>query len=112
MAKLPVYVGREPEPGLTVIGRARVNWRRPPEDPDEGCPGAWRVCRFVRSLYPFLRRRDDHGGRVSNAMYDRCEDELVLALVHHYEDEHERCLTALHRALAAARPTHGEGGTA
>ncbi|MEM6988920.1 MAG: hypothetical protein AAF721_00440 [Myxococcota bacterium] len=106
--RLPIYTGRQREPGLTEQRGVRVSWRYPPEDPDEGCPGAWRRNRFVGSMLPFLRRRDDHGGRVSNPFHDRCDDELVLALVNFYEDEHERAIAAQFRAAA----NHGEGGTA
>ena len=90
-----------------------MSWRHPPDDPDEGCPGAWRLSPFVDSLAPFLRRRDDNGNRVANALYDRCDDELIIALVHYYEDEHEQCIAAIYSAAEARkkREERGRGGT-
>lgn len=62
----------------------------PPEDPEDGCPGAWYRTPFVGSLLKYRRRPDGNGGRVSNRMLDLCCDELVIEAVgvlEAYEDE-------------------------
>lgn len=56
----------------------RDDWSNPVEDiKREGCPGSWYRTPFVASLLTYYRRRDQHGGRVSNPALDDCEDPLV-----------------------------------
>ena len=37
------------------------NWYRPPESMDDGCPGGWYRCAFVRSLDMYLPTRSGEG---------------------------------------------------
>lgn len=79
------------EPGKDTPGRA--DWHHPHEDIEgEGCPGAWYRTPYVASLAPYLRRQDDHGGRIPNPRLDRCDDRLVLEAVALAEVEQEAAL--------------------
>lgn len=85
------YMGRYSlTPGTETEDGMRVHWRYPAERPEAGCPGGWYRSRFVYSLWPFLRMRAEGGQRVPNPFFDRCDDDLVLALVLHHEHEQER----------------------
>jgi hypothetical protein len=85
------YMGRRSlPPGTESEDGMRVSWRYPAERPEGGCPGGWYRSRFVASVWPFLRRRSEHGVYNANPFFDRCDDELVLALVLHLEHEQER----------------------
>jgi hypothetical protein len=61
------------------------------EPVEDGCPGGYQRSAFVWSIDRYYRRRDDHGGRISNPHLDRCDDFLVLDAVMYAEDEEERC---------------------
>lgn len=82
------WMGRMRLDVVSMEGRP-INPRQPPEDPDDGCPGGWYRSRFVLSIYPYLRRRTEHGDRVINMLLDRTEDELLLQWVQHVEDQQE-----------------------
>lgn len=84
MGRPRLPAGTQFEDGLTVV------WKRPPERFVEGCPGGWYRSRFIYSLQPFMRTRAEGGMRVPNPFFDRCDDELVLALVLYLEHEQER----------------------
>ena len=75
----------------------RIIWERPYEDPEDGCPGAWYRTRWVDSVFPYLRRRTDGGGRVPNPRLDRCEDWLIESAVMYVEDEEERAVAYVDR---------------
>lgn len=62
----------------------------PWEDPADGCPGGWYRSLFVYSVETYLRGRTEHGGRNSNPLLDRCDDDLVVQLVLYLEREQER----------------------
>lgn len=55
--------------------------QHPPEDPEDGCPGAWYRTPWVASVLRYRRRPDGNGGRVPSRLYDTCADELVLEAV-------------------------------
>lgn len=96
------FMGRLPiAPDSASLDGVKRNPRYPTEDPDDGCPGAWYRSAFVSSVLPYLRRRDDHGGRVVNLMLDRTDDELLVELVSYAEDEQERW--EAYRAQESAR---------
>lgn len=84
------WMGRLPIVPSSAPPKVKINPARPTEDPDDGCPGAWYRGRFVASVLPYMRRRDEHGGRVSNHLLDRCDDDLVALAVAYAEDEQER----------------------
>lgn len=85
------YMGRSRlAPGTTLEDGLPVRWKEPFERPSDGCPGGWYRSRFEASIEPFLRMRAEGGQRVSNPLFDRCEDELVIALVLYLELEQER----------------------
>lgn len=54
---------------------------RPPEEPENGCPGAWYRTAFVASVLRYRRRADGNGGRVPNRLLELCADELVIEAV-------------------------------
>lgn len=87
------WMGRQAITASTALSE-RANPRHPlnypRETPEHGCPGGWYRSVFVTSIYPYLRRRDDHGNRVQNLILDRCDDDLILQLVAYAEDEQER----------------------
>lgn len=64
----------------------------PAEPHDEGCPGAWYRCTFVRSLAPYERHVSGGGGYSSNPTFDRCDDPLVHEAVQYLEHERARAL--------------------
>lgn len=66
-----------------------VNWERPPEDPDDGCSGAWYRTAFIDSVDRCARRRTQSGGRIPNPRFDAADD-LTQAAVLYLEDEEER----------------------
>jgi hypothetical protein len=70
--------------------RIKVAPKYPTEDPDDGCPAGWYRSLFVASLYPYLRRRDSNGNRVTNLMLDRTDDDVIVQLAMLAEDEQER----------------------
>lgn len=61
------------------------------ESPEDGCPGGDQRCRFVRTLFAYVRRPDRQGNRVPNPRLDRCDDDLVLDAVALFEGEQDAC---------------------
>lgn len=87
-------MGRPPlSAKVTVQAGEPINPQQPWELPEEGCPGGWYRGRFVASLHQYLRTRTEHGGRNSNPLLDRCDDELIVQLVLYLEHEQESALT-------------------
>lgn len=85
------HMGRAPaHPSMQPSGVKRWNPKQPTEDPTDGCPAGWYRSIFIGSIYPYLRRRDDHGNRVANLLLDRCDDDLILQLIAYAEEEQER----------------------
>lgn len=78
---------------------------QPRENPADGCPGGWYRSPFALSLIRYLRHRDEHGGRVSNHLLDRCDDPLIHDAVLYYEREHDRVFS-LQAELIASK--HGK----
>jgi hypothetical protein len=55
---------------------------RPTEDiENEGCPAGWVRSPFVQSVQRYTRAPTENGGRVSNPLFDRCDDDLVIEAV-------------------------------
>ena len=88
------YMGRAPSrrPVVEAGHRCSVDW--PVEAAEDGCPGAWYRTPFLESLFPFLRRRIDGGGRVPRPAYDTAPWQ-VQAAVDVFEAEQERALAHL-----------------
>jgi hypothetical protein len=96
MGRAPARMADKP------VGVRQWNPKRPTEDPADGCPGGWYRSRFVDSVWPYLRRRDENGNRVANPLLDRCDDDLIIALVLYAEHEDERWWA--HRSRVEAAP--------
>lgn len=90
--RVSFYMGRHPDPDLDGHPDNLGTWEKPTEAPDSGCPGGYQRCRFVLALARFYRRRDEHGGRVVNPLFDRCDDWLVMQAVLYREQEEEACI--------------------
>lgn len=74
-------------------------WRHPAEDIEgEGCPGGWYRTAFIESLRPYMRRRDEKGGRVSNRLLDMCDDRFVAACINAIEAYEDAALAEFYRA--------------
>lgn len=74
-----IHMGAPPD--YTGEGE-RPDWDRPNENiADDGCPGAWYRTAFVESLLRYRRRPCEGGGRVSNPLLDRCDDEWIVEAV-------------------------------
>lgn len=85
------HMGRAPaHPSMQPAGIKRWSPQQPTEDPADGCPASWYRSRFIASVMPYLRRRDDNGNRVANLILERCDDDLILQFVAYAEDEQER----------------------
>ncbi len=82
------------------VGGETINFQHPPEDPVEGCPYGLGMGVFVASVLRYTRRRVSDGNRVSNRLYDTCDDSLVIEAVHYHEYEQERNAAAFARAQA------------
>lgn len=54
------------------------------ESHNDGCPGAWARCEWIRSLVPYFRHRAQ-GVWSENIRLSRCEDPLVLEAVEYWE---------------------------
>lgn len=55
---------------------------KPTEDiENEGCPAGWVLSPFVESVRRYEREPTEGGGRVSNPLFDRCDDDLVIEAV-------------------------------
>jgi len=68
----------------------KVNPLDPPEPFEEGCPGAWYRCRFVRSLFRYERAAGEQGTLSSNPLLDRTDDPLVLDAERYLQNERAR----------------------
>lgn len=88
------YMGGPPKPEWReVVGPKQRLWETPPEDSEnEGCPGGWYRCGFVRSLHRY-RRRGGSEGRTENLLLTRCQDRLVLEAIAYLEDEEANSLS-------------------
>lgn len=77
--------------GKTIIGPpiADHTWRTPPEDPADGCPGAWYRTPLIDEIDRASRRRTQDGGRVPNPRFEAAP-ELVQDAVLYLEDEEAR----------------------
>lgn len=74
MGRLPVLDGH----GIAKLHKS--GWsdlERPPDDHEDGCPGAWYRCVFVRSLEKYERLLGESTFS-SNVLLDRTDDRLVL----------------------------------
>jgi len=87
-----VHMGRLPilNPTIEQMG---MNLQAPPEEHDEGCPGAWYRCGFVRSLWKYERLMTESGFS-PNILLDRCEDTLVIEAIQYLENERLRARSA------------------
>ena len=67
------------------------HWETPPEDSEEeGCPGGWYRCGWVRSLHRYRRRGSDQ--RTENLLLTRTEDRLIIEAISYLEDEEANSL--------------------
>lgn len=82
--------------GVTKIRGRAINPQQPWEDPDDGCPGGWYRSRFVGSVLPYLRPSGGMGGRTSNPLLDRCDDEFLLQCVLYLEEQQDACDASRH----------------
>lgn len=90
MGRAPISSSAAAAQASTISAAAKVHPDFPTEDASDGCPGGWYRSRFIDSLMPYLRRRDQHGGRVPNMILDRSDDDLIFELVQYAEDQEER----------------------
>lgn len=124
------YRGRYPDralSGTTILGLPigdppfAPNWEKPPEDPEDGCPGAWYRTPWVDSIDKYTRSRDDHGGRNDPLRpHEHCSpsspiegrDWLIADAVRYLEIEEDRAIgyrrkiaeDRLERKLATKQP--------
>jgi hypothetical protein len=82
-----VHMGRAPIDAVEVPGNNSAT--HPAEPASDGCPGGWYRTAYVGSVIPYLRRRTDGGGRVSNPVFDRA-NHLIQAAALEVEREQER----------------------
>lgn len=66
---------------------------------EEGCPGGWYRCGFVRSLHGYRRKGAET--RIENIRLTRCQDRLVLEAIAYLEDEEGHALAAFYEAKDA-----------
>jgi len=75
---------------LPVIGQdVDFDPRCPPEDHDNGCPGAWYRCDFANSLERYERLLTE-SGFASNMLADRTDDRLIIEAMQYIERERLR----------------------
>ena len=75
-----IHMGEPPDYAGQLAGRS--DWSQPYEDFEhEGCGGAWYRTAWVQSLLRYRRRPMEGGGRVSNPLLDRCDDEWLLEVI-------------------------------
>jgi hypothetical protein len=108
-AHMKGYRGRYPDRrlvGTDYLGYliSDKDWKYPPEDSADGCPGAWYRTPWVDSVDQYSRRRTESGDRVSNHLLDDCDDWLIHAAVRALEGEEERW----HAYIAAERDRRWE----
>lgn len=75
---------------LSVRGPLRVNWEKPYEDVEDGCPGGYQRAPLLGPLHTYYRRRTDTGNRVTNPFFDQCADWLIQSAILYLELEEER----------------------
>lgn len=85
MGRLPIYGQAEPEDDI-LEGE---DPEHPKDSHEEGCPGAWYRCAFVRSLQKYERLLLGDNFQ-SNLLANRCEDRLVLEALQFIESERVR----------------------
>lgn len=102
--RLRFYVGRYPDRELGE------DWERPKESDDSGCPGGYQRSPLLWGLARYLRHRAEGGQRVTNPLFDRLEDELVIEAVLHFEREQERCIAETERVWAELREEQQKQG--
>ena len=88
MGQLPIY-GQEAANAFHRRYGPRGNSLEPPEDNDDGCPGAWYRCEFASSVATY-ERTIMSGGVASNPLLDRCDDPLVIEAAMFVEGERMR----------------------
>lgn len=98
------YRGRYPDRSVREVlgypvGPDGIPYERLPEDPADGCPGAWYRTPFIDSVDPYARRRTRDGGRVRNPRFDGA-DWLIQEAVLYLEDEEERAIAYAEKVQA------------
>lgn len=84
----PVYMGLPPDYSKEGVTK---DWQKPLEDiVEEGCPGGWYRCEFVRSLSRYRRSGSDN--KIENIFLSRCQDRFVIEAIHYLEDEERQSL--------------------
>ena len=80
-----IYQGRYP---VDEPPRGYGSKDKPCEAWGDGCPGGWYRSDYVTSVIPYLRRRDDGGGRVRNPLFDNAAWQVQQAAMHveHHEE--------------------------
>lgn len=89
------------------MGRARDysregqgDWAAPHEPiAEQGCPTAWMLTDWYRSLQRYYRRSDGNGGRIANPVLDRCEDPLVHEAIQRLEEYEEQVAGEVRRRV-------------
>lgn len=100
VTKLRHYHGRAR--ALELQADPTIDWEHPTEDPDEGCPGAWRIGPWVWSVVRYARRTTETGARVPNPYHDQLDanaNPRLVAAVAYYEHEVD-CAIAHRKAKA------------
>lgn len=94
----PCYMGLPPKPEWrTETGWKQRAWETPPEDNEnEGCPGGWYRCEWIRSLGKYRRRGSET--KIENLLLTRCQDRLVLEAIQYLEDEEANSLGHFYEA--------------
>lgn len=111
--KLGVFLGRAQAIDQKDAPRKRWQspdwWKEPPDPIEDGCPAGWMISPFARSLRPYLRRREDNGGRVPNPRFDALDDRVAQDAVLAFE-EHQEHLVAYRSAQVTKRikKAHGQ----
>lgn len=85
MGKLPVVGNDE----IAACVERDENPDAPPDTHEDGCPGAWYRCGFVRSLIKYERLLGDSVFS-SNVLLDRCTDRLVIEATQYIEFQRMR----------------------
>lgn len=86
-----IYFGRWPDRSLDghrELG-VYVDWQQPLEPADDGCPAGWAASPFCTSVWRYVRRRTEGGGRVDNPFFDAATWQAQEAAMY-LEDEQER----------------------
>ncbi len=96
------YLGAPEDPDLNGqrTKGVPISWQNPPESVKDGCPYGTGMGAFVATVLRYARRRVGDGSRVSNRLYDTCDDPLIIEAVHYLEFEQERNAAAFSHAQA------------